>query len=126
VRVTTAFKRLMDLPGMTVTEVVFEAARVVVTVKLRSGKLCCPECGYSTRSRYDARPVASTWRHLDLGCWRLEVRAVLRRLRCPTHVGLPPQTGHRPTQRLVSPRTPRTRQVTCSRVSYGAAQYCTT
>ncbi len=84
-RVSTAFKRLMDLPGVTVTDVVFEAARVVVTVKLRSGKLCCPECGYATRSRYDARPVASTWRHLDLGCWRLEVRAVLRRLRCPTH-----------------------------------------
>ena len=84
-RVTTAFKRLMDLPGVTVTDVVFEATRVVVTVKLRSGKLCCPECGYTTRSRYDARPVASTWRHLDLGCWRLEVRAVLRRLRCPTH-----------------------------------------
>ena len=84
-RVTTAFKRLMDLPGVTVTEVVFEAARVVVTVKLRGRKLCCPECGYTTRSRYDARPVASTWRHLDLGCWCLEVRAVLRRLRCPTH-----------------------------------------
>ena len=82
-RVTTAFKRLMDLSGVTVTEVVFEAARVVVIVKLRSGKLSCPECGFTTRSRYDARPVASTWRHLDLGCWRLEVRAVLRRLRCP-------------------------------------------
>jgi len=85
VRVTTAFKRLMDLPGVTVTDVGFEAARGVVTVKLRSGRLCCPECGYTTRSRYDAQPVASTWRHLDLGCWRLEVRAVLRRLRCPTH-----------------------------------------
>jgi len=85
VRVTTAFKRLMDLDGVTVTDVVFEAGRMVVTVKLRSGKLCCPECGYTTRSRYDARPVASTWRHLDLGPWRLEVRAVLGRLRCPTH-----------------------------------------
>ena len=84
-RVTTVFKRLMDLPGVTVSDVVFEAARVVVTVNVRSAKLCCPECGYTTRSRYDARPVASTWRHLDLGCWRLEVRAVLRRLRCPCH-----------------------------------------
>ncbi len=25
------------------------------------------------------------WRHLDLGTWRLEVRAELRRLACPTH-----------------------------------------
>ena len=84
-RVTTAFKRLMDLPGVIATDVVFEAERVVVTVKLRSDKLRCPECGFTTRSRYDARPVASTWRHLDLGPWRLEVRAVLRRLDCPTH-----------------------------------------
>jgi len=37
VRVTTAFKRLMDLSGVTVTNVVFEVARVVVAVKLRSG-----------------------------------------------------------------------------------------
>ena len=85
VRVTTAFKRLMDLSGVTVTEVVFEAARVVVTVKMRSAKLRCPECGFTTRSRYDARPVVSTWRHLDLGPWRLEVRASLRRLVCPIH-----------------------------------------
>ncbi len=84
-RVTTAFKRLMDLSGVTVTEVVFEAARVVVTVKMRSAKLRCPECGFTTRSRYDARPVVSTWRHLDLGPWRLEVRASLRRLVCPIH-----------------------------------------
>ena len=72
-RVTTAFMCRMDLPGVTVTDVAFEAARVVVTVKLRSGKLYCPECWYTTRSRYEAGPVASAWRHLDLGCWRLEV-----------------------------------------------------
>ncbi len=84
-RVTTAFKRLMDLSGVTVTEVEFQPAKVVVTVKLRSGKLRCPDCSFTSRSRYDARPVASLWRHLDLGRWRLEVRAMLRRLRCPTH-----------------------------------------
>jgi hypothetical protein len=27
----------------------------------------------------------SVWRHLDLAVWRLEVRARLRRLRCPEH-----------------------------------------
>ena len=84
-RVTTAFKRLMDLPGVTVTEVDFQPTKVVVDVKLRSAKLCCPECGFRTRSRYDARPVPSIWRHLDLGHWRLEVRAALWRIRCPTH-----------------------------------------
>jgi transposase len=85
VRDTTAFKRLMDLSGVTVSDVDFQPAKVVVTVKLRSQKLCCPECGFTTKARYDTRPVASVWRHLDLGHWRLEVRAVLRRIDCPTH-----------------------------------------
>ncbi|MGH3503930.1 MAG: ISL3 family transposase [Nocardioidaceae bacterium] len=84
-RVTTVFKRLMDLPGVTVIGVDFGPGKVVVTVKLRSGRLSCPECGFSTKSGYDHRGVASWWRHLDLGRWRLEVHANLRRLRCPTH-----------------------------------------
>ena len=84
-RVTTAFKRLMDLPGVTVTDVDFQPARVVVSVRLRSAKLTCPECGFTTTARYDTRPVPSWWRHLDLGRWRLEVRADLRRIDCPTH-----------------------------------------
>lgn len=84
-RVTTAFKRLLRLPGVNVRSVVFEARTVVVTVALRRRRLVCPCCAYSTRARYDTRPVASGWRHLDLGAWRLEVRAGLRRLACPTH-----------------------------------------
>ena len=84
-RVNTAFKRLMDLSGVTVADVVFHPAKVLVTVRLRGRRLCCPECSFSTTGRYDTRPVPSMWRHLDLGSWRLEVRADLRRLRCPTH-----------------------------------------
>ncbi|MDX2382031.1 MAG: ISL3 family transposase [Acidimicrobiia bacterium] len=84
-RVTTAFKRLLDLPGVTVSDVEFAATTVVVTVGLRRRRLECPECGYSTPARYDSRPVDSRWRHLDLGVWRLEVRARLRRLVCPAH-----------------------------------------
>jgi len=84
-RVTTAFKRLMDLPGVTVTDVDFQPGKVVVGVKLRSQKLVCPECAFTTKARYDTRPVSSTWRHLDLGPWRLEVRADLARIDCPTH-----------------------------------------
>ena len=75
----------MNLPGVTVTGVVFNPAAVVVTVGLGGGRLCCPECDFRTRARYDTGPVSSSWRHLDLGSWRLEVRAVLRRLVCPTH-----------------------------------------
>ena len=84
-RVTTAFKRLLDLRGVTVTDVDFQPSKVVVTVKLRARRLCCPECDFSTKARYDLRNVASSWRHLDLGHWRLEVRAGLRRLTCPDH-----------------------------------------
>jgi transposase len=85
VRVTTAFNRLLSLPGASVTEVTFQDGAVVVDVALRRRRLCCPECEFSTAARYDTRPVFSTWRHTDMGRWRVLVRAGLRRLRCPTH-----------------------------------------
>lgn len=84
-RVTTAFKRLLDLPGITVSEVDFQKSTVVVTVKLTARRLQCPLCVFTTKALYDKRPVSSRWRHLDLATWRLEVRADLRRLECPTH-----------------------------------------
>jgi hypothetical protein len=51
VRETTLCKRLMDLPGVNVTEVEFLADKVVVTVTLSRNKLIGPECGYTTRAR---------------------------------------------------------------------------
>jgi transposase len=85
VRVTAAFSRLVRLPGVWVRKVRFEPDRVVVEVALRRRRLVCPECGYSTRSRKDKRPVDSVWRHLDLGVWRLEIHCRRRRLWCPQH-----------------------------------------
>jgi transposase len=85
VRVTTAFSRLVRLPGVWVKEVQFEPDRVVVEVALRRRRLQCPRCEFSTRARKDTRPVDSVWRHLDLGVWRLEIRCRRRRLRCPRH-----------------------------------------
>jgi transposase len=85
VRVTTAFKRLLDLAGITVSEVEFQPAMVVVTVRLTTRKLHCPLCVFTTKARYDRRAVSSSWRHLDLAAWRLQVRTNLRRLDCPTH-----------------------------------------
>jgi transposase len=85
VRVTTAFNRLVRLDGANVTGVEFTDTAVRVTVGLKRRRLECPECGWSTAARYDQRPVDSVWRHLDLGVWRLEIRARLRRLWCPTH-----------------------------------------
>jgi transposase len=52
---------------------------------LRRGRLHCPLCSYSTRHRHNLQRQESVWRHLDLGVWRLEVRAKLRRLDCPEH-----------------------------------------
>jgi transposase len=84
-RATTAFNHLLALPGVSVQRVHFAPHQVVVTVALRRRQLRCPLCPYTTRARYDTRPLLSCWRHLDLSAWRLEVRVGLRRLRCPTH-----------------------------------------
>ncbi|MGH2765449.1 MAG: ISL3 family transposase [Actinomycetota bacterium] len=84
-RVTTAFKHLLRLPGVYVRTVNFLADRIVVTVVLRRKRLVCPLCDHSTRARHNDQVVDSVWRHLDLGCWRLVIKARLRRLRCPTH-----------------------------------------
>jgi len=85
VRVTSAFNRLLALPGVSVGGVAFTEAAVVVTVALRRRRLACPHCPFSTAARHDTRPVVSSWRHLDLGCWQLQVKSRLRRLACPTH-----------------------------------------
>ena len=84
-RVTAAFSRLLDLPGVWVKKVRFEPGRVVVWVALRRKRLCCPKCSYSTMARENVQDHDSVWRAVDLGLWRLEVRCRLRRLRCPEH-----------------------------------------
>jgi transposase len=85
VRVTTAFSRLVCLPGVWVKKVRFQPGRVIVEVALRRRRLRCPRCAFSTAARKDTRHVDSVWRHLDLGVWRLEIHCRRRRLRCPRH-----------------------------------------
>ena len=87
-RVTAAFSRLLNLSGIWVRKVVFMPDRVVIHVALRRQRLICPKCSYSTMARESEQDHDSVWRHLDLGVWRLEIHARLRRLRCPEHGAL--------------------------------------
>jgi transposase len=84
-RVNAGFSRLLRLDGIWVRRVQFTADRVVVRVALRRRRLRCPLCEFSTPHRHNRQQVESVWRHLDLGVWRLELRAQLRRLECPEH-----------------------------------------
>lgn len=84
-RVCSAFCRLLRLEGVWVRSVVFEDDTVIVGVALRRRRLVCAHCAFSTRHRENVQGHESVWRHLDLGVWRLEIRATLRRLVCPEH-----------------------------------------
>jgi transposase len=85
VRATTLLRRLLDLPAIAVRRVSLADGELVVDLALRRLRLVCPLCDYSTRARYDTRPVWSSWRHLDFGSAVVVVRAGLRRLACPDH-----------------------------------------
>jgi transposase len=78
-RVTTAFNRMLDIPGGSVRAVEFTPAGLVVGIRHRGQRLTCP-CGWSTRACYDR--ASRRWRHLDLGACRLFLEAEIRRLRC--------------------------------------------
>ena len=79
-RATTAFNKMLAVPGATVASVIFTPAGVVVGLRPRFRRLTCP-CGYNTRAVYDAS--VRRWRHLDLGASRLMLECEIRRLRCP-------------------------------------------
>lgn len=78
-RATTAFNKMLAIPGAHVTGVVFTPDGIVVDLARRARRLRCP-CGWSTRAVYD-RSVRF-WRGLDLGATKVFVRAEIRRLTC--------------------------------------------
>ena len=82
-RITTAFKRLLRLPGASVADVSLGTEGVIVTVRLTRRRRVCSGCGQTGRQLelHDRR--VKRWRHLDLGASRCIVEAELRRLRCP-------------------------------------------
>jgi transposase len=83
VRVTTAFKRLLCLPGASVTDVSFGAEGVIVTVRLRRRRRVCSRCGQTGRHLEIHDHRVKRWRHLDVGASRCVIECCLRRLRCP-------------------------------------------
>ncbi|MCA1677550.1 MAG: ISL3 family transposase [Actinobacteria bacterium] len=80
-RVTTAFNRLLRLPGASVIDVCLGGEGVTVVVRLRRRRRVCSSCG-QLGTRIHARRV-KRWRHLDLGATRCVIECELRRLDCP-------------------------------------------
>jgi transposase len=80
-RATTAFNRVLAVPGASVASVRFERGAVVVGLRRRSRRLVCPRCGCLGEQGYDRR--LRRWRHLDLGGVRCLLECELRRFPCP-------------------------------------------
>ena len=79
-RVSTAFNRLLAIPGATVTEVAIGDRDIEVELCPTARRLSCP-CGKRVRAVYDRR--RRRWRHLDLAHHRLWLVYEIRRLHCP-------------------------------------------
>ena len=82
-RVTTALKRLLCLPGASVVDVSFGVEGVIVTVRLRRRRRVCSSCGQTGRQLQVHDRRQKRWRQLDLGASRCIIECELRRLRCP-------------------------------------------
>jgi len=82
VRVQTAFKRMLRLPGASVIDVSFSGEGVIVTVRLRRRRRVCSRCGQTGRKLEIHDRRVKRWRHLDLGSTRCVIECELRRLRC--------------------------------------------
>jgi transposase len=80
-RVSTAFNRLLRLPGASVIDVSLTADAVIVTVRLRRRRRVCSRCGQTGRLAIHGHRV-KRWRHLDVAATRCVIECELRRLWC--------------------------------------------
>ena len=81
VRVTTAYNRMLGLPGAWVKDVAFGGQGMIVVVALRRKHPVCPGCGAQGLNIKDHR--VRRWRHLDVGGMRCMIECRIRRLYCP-------------------------------------------
>jgi transposase len=81
VRVTTAYNRMLGLPGAWVRDVAFGEGAMIVTVALRRKRPVCSGCGARGLRIKDHR--VRRWRHLDVSGVRCVIECWLRRLYCP-------------------------------------------
>jgi transposase len=79
-RVLTAFKRMLRLPGASVADVSFATEGVIVTVRLRRRRRVCSRCGQTGRQLQIHDRRIRRWCHLDLGSSRCVIECELRRL----------------------------------------------
>ncbi len=78
-RVTTAFNRVLTLPGAWVEQVSFTDVGIVIGLRRRTRLMTCP-CGWRTRCRYDSS--RRRWRHLDFGACKGFLEADVYRVDC--------------------------------------------
>ena len=79
-RATTAFNRMLAIPGASVVSIAFEPEGIVVAIQRRFRRLTCPDCSWSGPSIYDRS--TRRWRHVDAGGSKLWLECEIRRLRC--------------------------------------------
>jgi transposase len=79
VRVSTAFNRILQVPGAWVDSVEFTEAGIVVGLRRRQRQHVCP-CGRRSRARYDLS--RRRWRHLDMGRCAVWLEADIARVDC--------------------------------------------
>ena len=82
-RLTTAFNKLLSLPGAWVRRVAFGHDHITIGVVPRRRRHSCPRCHFETSAGYDRRTCR--WRHVALGKWAVVVEAELTRVSCPEH-----------------------------------------
>lgn len=78
-RITTAFNRILRLPGASVHEITFTDHGLVIALRRRRRRLLCP-CGTTTASRYDSS--RRRWRHLDFRACQVWLEADIHRIDC--------------------------------------------